>query len=219
MGQDKGYWNPYLCGALLGLVLLLAFVLMGRGIGSSSGVARVGAGLIELVAPRHVEGNLYWGPPPAAVKRQYIEAWQAVLTLKKAKTTGAALADAERKLSRADARRQLSRSWSTPTRTPWDGWLVWEILGVLFGGFFSAWIAGRLKVGVDKGPNISSGPRLLLALGGGIISGWATRLAAGCTSGQALTGGATLAVGSWAFMFAVFAGAYGAAYFVRRQWS
>jgi len=219
MGQDKGYWNPYLCGALLGLVLLLTFVLMGRGIGSSSGVARVGAGLIELVAPRHVEGNLYWGPPPAEVGRQYVQAWQAVQKLKQDKTTGPALAAAERKLAEASARRQLSRSWSTPRKSAWDGWLVWEILGVLFGGLFSAWIAGRLKIAVERGPNITPWPRLLLALAGGIISGWATRLAAGCTSGQALTGGATLAVGSWAFMFAVFAGAYATAYFVRRQWS
>jgi uncharacterized membrane protein YedE/YeeE len=219
MGQDEGYWNPYLCGALLGLVLLLTFVLMGRGVGSSSGVARVGAGLIELVAPRHVAGNLYWGPPPAEVKRLYTQAWQEIQKLQQAKTTGPALAAAEKKLNEAGARRKLSRSWSTPTKSAWDGWLVWEILGVLLGGFFSAWIAGRLKIAVERGPNITPWPRLALALGGGIISGWATRLAAGCTSGQALTGGATLAVGSWAFMFAVFAGAYGAAYFVRRQWS
>ena len=38
--------------------------------------------------------------------------------------------------------------------------------------------------------------------------GYGARFARGCTSGQALSGGATLSVGSWAFMFAVFAGAY-----------
>ena len=32
-------------------------------------------------------------------------------------------------------------------------------------------------------------------------------------------GGATLALGSWAFMFAVFGGAYALAYFVRRLWT
>ena len=41
----------------------------------------------------------------------------------------------------------------------------------------------------------------------------------GCTSGQALSGGAVLSVGSWAFMFAVFAGAYALAYFLRRYWN
>jgi hypothetical protein len=43
-------------------------------------------------------------------------------------------------------------------------------------------------------------------------------LTRGCTSGQALTGGALLSVGSWAFMFSVFGGGYALAYFVRRAW-
>jgi hypothetical protein len=40
----------------------------------------------------------------------------------------------------------------------------------------------------------------------------------GCTSGQALTGGALLNLGSWAFMMCVFGGAYAVAVFFRRQW-
>ena len=43
-------------------------------------------------------------------------------------------------------------------------------------------------------------------------------LARGCTSGQALTGGALLNVGSWAFMIMVFVGGYAAAWFMRWQW-
>ena len=49
--------------------------------------------------------------------------------------------------------------------------------------------------------------------------GWAAALARGCTSGQALSGGAVLAVGSWAFMMMVFAGAYALAYPLRRLWN
>ena len=48
--------------------------------------------------------------------------------------------------------------------------------------------------------------------------GIGAKLALGCTSGQALTGGALLNVGSWAFMMCVFGGAYGLAWFVRRAW-
>jgi hypothetical protein len=48
--------------------------------------------------------------------------------------------------------------------------------------------------------------------------GFGAKLARGCTSGQALTGGAVLGVGSWAAMMAIFGGAYALAYFVRRQW-
>jgi len=45
------------------------------------------------------------------------------------------------------------------------------------------------------------------------------RMARGCTSGQALSGGAVLSAGSWAFMMCVFAGAYAVAYFVRKFWN
>ena len=48
--------------------------------------------------------------------------------------------------------------------------------------------------------------------------GIGSKLARGCTSGQALTGGAMLSIGSWAFMIAVFASAYAVAYLFRRQW-
>jgi hypothetical protein len=43
-------------------------------------------------------------------------------------------------------------------------------------------------------------------------------LGRGCTSGQALTGGSLLNLGSWAFMMMVFAGAYAVAHLVRREW-
>jgi YeeE/YedE family (DUF395). len=61
--------------------------------------------------------------------------------------------------------------------------------------------------------------RWVLAFIGGAAMGFGARLARGCTSGQALSGGAVLSVGSWAFMFAVFAGAYALAYFLRKVWN
>lgn len=102
---------------------------------------------------------------------------------------------------------------------PLRDWLVFEVVGVLLGGFAGAMLAGRFKPGVEKGPRISTRGRLGYALAGGTIMGFAAGLARGCTSGQALSGGATLATGSWVFMLMVFAGGYGAAYFVRRQWT
>lgn len=65
---------------------------------------------------------------------------------------------------------------------------------------------------------MSAGGRLTLALLGGVIVGFASRLARGCTSGQALTGTAMLFTGSVVFLCCIFAGAYAAAWFVRRQW-
>ncbi|MCK6573390.1 YeeE/YedE family protein [Myxococcota bacterium] len=104
-------------------------------------------------------------------------------------------------------------------RSALDHSSVMMLLGTFAGGMVSSWRNRRLKVEVCHGPSISPRLRLPLALLGGIIMGYGARLARGCTSGNALSGGAVLSAGSWAFMFAVFAGAYMLAYFVRKLWN
>lgn len=96
---------------------------------------------------------------------------------------------------------------------------VMMLLGTLLGGAASALWNKRFKVEIFKGEHVTTWARLALALLGGAIMGYGARLARGCTSGQALSGGAVLSLGSWAFMFAVFAGAYAMAWFVRRLWN
>ena len=59
---------------------------------------------------------------------------------------------------------------------------------------------------------------LIVSFLGGVLFLYGARMARGCTSGQALTGGATLSAGSWVVMFAIFGGAYAVAYFVRKLW-
>ena len=102
---------------------------------------------------------------------------------------------------------------------PLRNWLVVEVVGVFLGGFIGAVSAGRFRPAVEKGPRISTRRRLAYAVVGGALMGFAAALARGCTSGQALSGGALLATGSWAFMLMVFAGGYSFAWFVRRQWT
>jgi hypothetical protein len=97
-------------------------------------------------------------------------------------------------------------------------WLVWEVLGVMMGGALSGLLAGRFGLGTHRGPRLSVNKRLVFALLGGLLVGWATQLSRGCTSGQALSGGAILSAGSWAFMFAVFGGGYAVAYPFRKLW-
>ncbi|MBU0754754.1 MAG: YeeE/YedE family protein [Planctomycetes bacterium] len=101
---------------------------------------------------------------------------------------------------------------------PLSYYLVFMFLGVLVGGAISAGIAGRCAFKVERGAACSPGLRLTFALAGGVLVGFASRLASGCTSGQALTGTALLLTGSFVFLIAVFAGGYAAAFFVRRQW-
>ncbi len=167
---ERPFWNPYVAGVVLGLVLLASVLVMGFGLGSSGGVTRFAVFGAHLLFPKAVETNAYF-----------------------------------------------SQYYGTGTHVLED-WLVYEVLGVLLGGALGAYSAGRLKIGIDRGPRIGVARRLVFAFAGGAAMGFAARLARGCTSGQALTGGATLALGSWLFMFAVFAGGYGIAYFVRKEW-
>ncbi len=51
------YLNPYLAGIGLGLVLLAAFVLVGRGLGASGAFNSTIAWLVSLVAPGYVRSN------------------------------------------------------------------------------------------------------------------------------------------------------------------
>ncbi|MGE4072366.1 MAG: YeeE/YedE thiosulfate transporter family protein [Lysobacterales bacterium] len=168
--QEKPYVHPYLAGAILGVVLFLAFLLTGNGLGSSGATSRIDAALVDMVAPAHVDNNPYL-----------------------------------LKMAGGD-------------KNPLDDWIVPVFLGALLGGFSSGALNGRLRLTTTKGPNISNGMRWLMSFLGGVIFLYGARMARGCTSGQALSGGATLAAGSWVIMFSIFAGAYALAYFVRRLW-
>lgn len=165
------YSNPYLAGIGLGLVLLAAFVFVGRGLGASGAFSSLVALGVDAAAPAHAAGNEFFAG--------YLDAG---------------------------------------TGHPLKTFLVFEVLGVLLGGLVSGALAGRLRRRVEKGPRVSTGARFALAFAGGGLMGIGAKLARGCTSGQALTGGALLNAGSWAFMLSVFAGAYAVAWFVRRQW-
>jgi uncharacterized protein len=167
----RPYANPYLGGALLGIVLFLAFFLTGNGLGASGGLNRIIVFFQDLIVPGHVD------------------------------------------------RTPFLLSMAGGDKNPLDNWVVPVVLGTFAGGFISGWMNGRLKWETNKGPKISTHTRWMVAFAGGAVMGYGARLARGCTSGQALSGGAVLSVGSWAFMMAVFGGAYALAYFVRKLWN
>ena len=58
--SERPFWNPYLAGVVLGLVLLSSFLVMGFGLGSSGAVTRFAVGAAHLVAPKAVETNAYF---------------------------------------------------------------------------------------------------------------------------------------------------------------
>jgi len=169
--ETKTYVNPYLGGALLGVVLFLAFFITGSGLGASGGLNRILVYFEDLIVPKHIDQT------PFLI----------------------AMAGGE--------------------QNALDSWIVFLTIGVILGGFVSGWRNGRIKLETGKGPNISTRARWFFAFVGGSFMGYGARMARGCTSGQALSGGAVLSVGSWAFMFAVFGGAYALAYFVKKLWN
>ncbi len=104
-------------------------------------------------------------------------------------------------------------------KNPLNYYLVFMLIGVFIGGLFSAIFSRRISIGVERG---NTGPlhlRLFFAASGGVLSGFAARLAGGCTSGQALSGSALLLSGSIVFLVCVFAGGFATAWLVRRQWN
>ena len=103
-------------------------------------------------------------------------------------------------------------------KNPFDDWIIPVFFGALIGGLASGLIFGRVKLETTKGPRVSNRVRWLMAFIGGMLFLYGARMARGCTSGQALTGGATLSAGSWVIMFSIFGGAYALAYFVRKFW-
>lgn len=116
-------------------------------------------------------------------------------------------------------RTQYLLSMAGGNKNPLDSWIVFLTLGTVVGGFASGWLNKRIKLETNRGPQIPIKTRWVMAFIGGAFMGYGARMARGCTSGQALSGGAVLSVGSWAFMFAVFGGAYALAYFVRKLWN
>ena len=58
--KAQPYWNPYITGIGLGLVLLAAFVIMGRGLGASGAISTVVAVGVHTVATEHAANNNFY---------------------------------------------------------------------------------------------------------------------------------------------------------------
>ena len=101
---------------------------------------------------------------------------------------------------------------------PLKNWLTLELLGLVIGGFISGASSKRLKLQVEKSPNISVTRRLVFAFLGGLLFVYGAQLARGCTSGAALSGMAVLSLAGFVTMMAIFGSAYIFAWFFRKNW-
>ncbi len=105
------------------------------------------------------------------------------------------------------------------TASPLKDWIVFEILGLFAGALTGALLSRNFQLRFDKALGMSGLTRLFTAFTGGILLGFAGRLARGCTSGVALTGGAQLAVAGWIFVISMFISGFLFAAIFRRLWS
>jgi hypothetical protein len=56
----KNYMNPYLAGTLLGLVLLSAMFIAGRGLGASGGIKYCVVSVVGALNKPHAEKSAYY---------------------------------------------------------------------------------------------------------------------------------------------------------------
>jgi uncharacterized membrane protein YedE/YeeE len=165
------YLNPYIGGVLLGLVLLAANFVSGRGLGASGAIKSAVVSTVNTVAPTHAKEAKFY--------KEYNE---------------------------------------THPENPMNSWLVFQLMGVLVGGFLSGAFAKRLKFKVEHSPKITSRRRIIFALIGGVLFGFGSQLGRGCTSGSALSGMAVMSVGGFLTMAFIFGTAFALAYFFRKNW-
>jgi len=103
-------------------------------------------------------------------------------------------------------------------KSPTHTWLVYELLGVIFGAIISAAIYGRLKFMIGKAPHITNKKRLYLAVIGGIIWGVGTQIGRGCTSGLVLSGMGVNSLSGYIGLVGIFGFGFIFAYIFKGIW-
>jgi uncharacterized membrane protein YedE/YeeE len=102
---------------------------------------------------------------------------------------------------------------------PLMNWVLFEVGGLFVGALLGSSMSRNFRIRFDKAAGMKDSTRILTSFTGGALIGFAGRLARGCTSGIALSGGAQLAVAGWVFVIAMFLSGFVAAAFFRRLWS
>jgi hypothetical protein len=67
----KPYWNPYVAGVGLGLTLLAAFVIIGRGLGASGGFTTAVSYGVQVVSWVCLSGDWHQGCWPVECDQRY----------------------------------------------------------------------------------------------------------------------------------------------------
>jgi len=109
-------------------------------------------------------------------------------------------------LFRGSKVREMAYYRKTIPEIDWQ-WML--VLGIVLGAFASSWLSGEFRL--EWVPSLWAAtfgtghlPRLVTAFTGGIILGFGSRWAGGCTSGHGISGTLQLAVSGWLAVVAFF---------------
>jgi uncharacterized membrane protein YedE/YeeE len=140
----RPYWNPYVGGVVLGLVLFLSFALTSHGLGASGGVARIVLAAEKVVAPDHVDRSATlssW----AGGQKNPLDAWVVWGVL------GAAVGGF---LSGLLGRRVKAETYKGPRISVRTRWMMALLGGTLMG------FGARMGRGCTSGQALSGGAAL-----------------------------------------------------------
>ena len=73
--MNTKYMNPYLAGFLLGIVLLAAIFVTGRGLGASGAIKSITITMVDVIAPQHAEQSPFYQPYIGDGKESPLKSW------------------------------------------------------------------------------------------------------------------------------------------------
>ncbi len=156
---DDGGWNPYVAGALVGVLAILSVGLTGQFLGASTTFVRMAAAIEQVVMPARVEANEYY----QRVAPRFD--WQAMVLI--GVLLGAALAAWHDRSFKCEA---VPPMWAERF-----GPNIWKRGAVAFVGGIFAMFGARLADGCPSGHGLSGLMQLsvsgFLSLAGFFIGG------------------------------------------------
>ncbi len=139
MKYDDGGWNPYIAGALVGLLAILSVGLTGQFLGASTTFVRAAAAIEQVVAPDRVAENVYYQRTAARLD------WQGMVLI------GILLGA----LAAAWHDRSFKSESVPPMWADRFGTSIWKRGAVAFSGGIFAMFGARLADGCPSGHGLS----------------------------------------------------------------
>ena len=137
--HDDGGWNPYLAGALVGVLAILSVGFTGQFLGASTTFVRMAGAIEQVVAPNRVADNVYYQQTAPQLD------WQGMVLI--GILIGAALA--------AWQDRSFKRESVPPMWADRFGPSIWKRGAVAFVGGIFAMFGARLADGCPSGHGLS----------------------------------------------------------------